>query len=330
MRQTCLILFFVINNFGTKAQPNSLFDRFYASFIDNYKELISVSNLNYYQVLSYSGKLSFTFQNPAFVAAVADFQNTAKVSEIVAIDSLFQQIFRKFRSKDIWIFYPNEVRNGTNLLNLYNSHICDCMSSKLSKNDPAEKFLDIQKACISDIAIDTNFHKQLRAVGGNFTLNDLARYQGPLLAKIYSECPIVTHQMDLGIRYSIVEESYRSDINIKKRNDIDTLVQNYKLGKLDVVKQMFPSFRKYKKELDTLVNSINLADTKPRTYYSDYLLTTTIQIADKSGNEILGKFEMLNENFNAKIVSLKLEKKRFDEFDQILEIREAPLIPEPD
>lgn len=303
-----------------KAQDDRSIDRLYDMFIENYIQVGNIYNWNYYQILTQAGKLTFTFENTAFQDAVTFTKNKSKISEAAAIDTLFNRTLTRLRLKDIWLPYKEQYRSGEQLLDLYNSYLCKCISSNITKDEPGEKFLEIQKNCIATTVQDSIFIRKLREIGGKFTINDLAKYQVPLVAKLYAECPIVTYRLNLGLHYSIVEETYRSDIYNKRQADINSFIENFKSQKLELVKNIFPGYIKFKKEINSLVTLLN--ESKTKIYYSDFTQITTIEITDKSGNITLGKFKMADKTYVSRILSLELKTFNDEATDQIIELKE--------
>ena len=86
---TVLLLFLKLQGFSQS--DSTAYQKFFADFLNDYRELSQLPIYNYNDVLSNTGKLAFTLSNPLFKEAISDMANRSKIEEMDAITLLFDK-----------------------------------------------------------------------------------------------------------------------------------------------------------------------------------------------------------------------------------------------
>ena len=249
-----LFIFLVFLNFNPLcfAQKENNIDKDFTSiFLNNYQELSKPPFANYFVVLNNTVKSSFSVENPFFKTALTDIENTFKINEEEALDSLFKKSFRYLRKNSIWISSPGILENEKDFFQVYNNQICPCLTSNVKENDRLDKMIEAQKSCFAKILFDSSFIKEIKAKGGNKTLNDISKLQSYFAMFFYENCDILNYKFNETLN-NIAYEQYLNEVSKNKIEDVENLIKNYNANRFDSVEIFFPNYTKFKKQFEKI------------------------------------------------------------------------------
>jgi hypothetical protein len=323
------IAFLLLMNFHfiSSAQSElSSYHNFMNILVDNYKKFSKPPLDNYYVILSNTAKTSFSIRNPYFIKALASISKENKISEQVALDTLFVRSFKDLRSKSIWVSSPTVFENEKEFFKIYNTKICPCLTKNVSKDDDLQKMVKVQQACIAGVILDTSFTNEIKLKAGSKTINDLYKLQSYFAMYFYENCDILNYKFNESFKNSIVYERYEAEVSSEKIRDVEKVIRFFKTNKIDSLKILFPNFLKFKNELTKIVQYANNKGTTFRPFYtgtfngSEKNIMYTLITKDK----VMGDFVFFNTSstFYTNITALKYKsRKQFkNRKEEIIEI----------
>lgn len=282
VRSFFVAFLFLIVTVSVSAQANPARDKFYNYFLDVYTQLSQGPLVNYFTNLNNTFEISFATENKLFVPALTEIANRYKISEEVAADSLFKYSINKLVAEKLWVTYGDVYKDYNRAFKAYSDAFCPCITEKYKPTDYLDKMMPILQQCVASIITDTAAITNIRLNAGDKTLNEIFRKQQYFSLYLYQNCDIVRQAFDQTLRQQAYG-SYASTRSIEKGDRVTKALEYFKNKKLDSLAIIFPSFKKYTKELNE-----GLALSKEKNVkYSAYSLT--------EGNEMNAVLNFFNE-----------------------------------
>jgi hypothetical protein len=308
----------------------SHYKTFYNGFLSRYMEQTKPPLQNYYEALSNAAKSSFTPYNPYFEKALSETIKNDKLSEMDALDTLFNRVFREIKLKGLWINATEIYNDKKELFEVYNRYQCPCYTSKVKNTDRMEKLLKAVQDCTGDMVKDTAFINGIRQKGGNNTLNDLFALQQYASLYMYANCEIINSKLNESIKNYPVYEMYFAWVSAVKVEEGKNVMRYFRNKQYDSLAVIFPGYRKYINEF----NKIELILKKPVEFkYSNYQGVTYNNIpkiilvyAKNKKGELLGEvnFTTTANAVHSTILSINFTKykpMKLNDEDRIIEIK---------
>jgi len=314
---------------GYSQSSKSSYDKFLSDVAEGYQELSKPPIKNYWEVLTNTAKYLFTPDNPLFLDAIRDRAEQYNGNEEQALDSLFTQVFRFLKANALWNANREVLKDHQNMFQIYNSQLCPCITSGVTRKSELNEVLKVQKTCIADIITDTAFLYRLKSVAGENTLNDMFKLQQFLAMYMYGNCDIINYKLNEVLYGSFVHEQYRNAISMLRRREGEKVLRLFAEKKYDSLALIFPSFKKYTKQLTEANNKIKEPGMSMRSYYfqgrgKPAISRTYISITDSVPVGIDVTFFNSENKLRSVITSMEIKRlEKSDGLDEIIEIKEV-------
>ena len=258
----------LVNQLVYSQNDSTNYQKFYADFVRIYKDISKPPLKNYYEVLSKSCNYSFNPFNPRFARALKDVTDTYKVSETVAIDTLFKRVFTEIKQQDLWINFPDIYKDNRDFFDMYNNGLCPCYTSKVTNADPMEKLLKVAGECNVALSKDTAFVKRFFNSNGKHTMKDFLALQRYFDLYLYINCPIVNYHQNETIENVAVYDDYFNTLSLLKRWDGENVIRYFRKNMFDSLAVIFPGYKKYLGELKKAMKNTDGNDVKLHVSYN--------------------------------------------------------------
>jgi hypothetical protein len=260
-------LLFLACQSGFSQTDSTAYQKFFAEFLAIYKDFSKPPFKNYYQVISNTAKFSFTTSDPLFVNALAETAEKNKVAEKDALEILFDRVYTDLKNNYLWVMSQDIYRGKKDMFEVYFNSLCPCFTSKVSKTDMMEKFLEVQKRCNYELTTDTIFLNKLKTVAGGTTLKELYDVANYLAMYMYGNCDILYYRFNETIKSTPVLEQYLSGINFLKSREGEAVIRYFKAKQPDSLSLIFPGYKKYSSEFEKITTNTDAKTVTTRGYF---------------------------------------------------------------
>jgi len=265
----------LLNLQGFSQSDSTAYQKFFNDFLNDYKELTQPPIFNYYDILSNTGKLTFTLSNPLFKKAISEVAEQSKVDEMAAIDLLFNKTFTDLKNNFVWVSMMDIYREWDSVFDIYNNFLCSCLTSKVLDTDRITKMVTASQDCIVGLLRDSTFLNALKTKMPGKNLVELSKVQKYFVAYHYQNCERARHQWNTTILNTILEQYY-SDISNLKRKEAERAIIYFKDKKFDSLSLIFPKYKKFIVEFKKITANLKGKDV---TFNSNF---TRNEVSNKS------------------------------------------------
>lgn len=252
---------------GFSQTDSTAYQKFFAGFLDIYKHFSKPPLKNYYEVINNAAKFSFTTFDPLFVNALAETAKKNKVAEKDALEMLFDRVYTDLKKDYLWVMALDIYESKKELFEVYFNSLCPCFTSKVSKTDGMEKFVEVQKQCTYEMITDTIFINKLKTVAGGTTMNQLYEVANYLTLYLYGNCEILFYKFNETIKGSPVFEQYLSGIKFLKSWEGEAAIRYFKTSQADSLSLIFPDYKKYRSEFEKIITNTGGKTVTTRSYF---------------------------------------------------------------
>jgi hypothetical protein len=238
-----LLLMLSLSCFAQKDSTAS--QKFYADFINLYKEISKPPLGNFFEILSTTAKFTFNPYNPYFINALRETSKTLKVEETVALDTLFRRTFASLTHHDLWISSKEIYATQKPLLNVYSGSVCPCLTAEIKRTDMMEQLVAAMKKCIAKLSTDSSFAGRVKNLAGNKTTNDLFALQPYMALNLYEECPVLNARFNQTIMNYPVGEQYFTGLSFTNNREAENAVRYFTSKRYDSLQIIFPGYKKF-------------------------------------------------------------------------------------
>ena len=240
-------------------------DKFYNYFVEVYIELSKPPLVNYFDNLSNTIEVSFARENNTFIPALAEIAKGGKISEEAASDSLYRYVIKKLLAEKLWANYGDTYKEYGAGFQSYNDALCPCLAENFKENEYVQKLAGAMQNCVGKIATDSAVVAGIREKIGGKSWNELSRKQQYLTLYIYEHCDVMQKAMNQSLRQQAYS-SYDAARSMEKSNRAKDLLSYFRDKKMDSLARIFPSYKKFTKELAEALALSQTKGTRNTTY----------------------------------------------------------------
>jgi hypothetical protein len=255
MKKGLLLIFFIQMSLFVFSQSDSTaYQRFFAYYLKQYKEESKQPLGNFFVVLTNAAQNTFFVENPLFVNALTELSNRLNISEDVAFDSLFQKTLRDAKENYLWVNSLEIYNKEKPFFELYNHHLCNCLTQQISKKDRMDKLMAALQTCTGRLIVDTGYTNAMKRIAGDKTLNDLNKLQNYLTMYVYQNCEIINYKFNEAAFGYPVYGQYNSGLELLKETQAENAIKYFKAKQLDSLSNIFPNHKKFMKTFNTILS----------------------------------------------------------------------------
>lgn len=217
------------------------------------------SEENFFARMSTVGDPFFSIDNADFVNQVLHVSKDKKISFNAAARSTIDSVLYIFSYTDLTNEYAAPFTKMKDLLVLYNTAICNCVTPKLkAAGDRGAASAQFMYKCMEELARDTAYVSYMRNKGSQYSRQELQAMQNPATAYLYLQCPSMYQWYTGNIgsnAYSIIQLSHA------RMFDADQQAASfYSQNNIAQLKLLFPSYQEYQQPINALLPVTKIKD----------------------------------------------------------------------
>lgn len=248
------ILFIFILQFSASAQL-STFDTVYNQFIELYQHRLS-KNKNYFEAIDYAAKLVLRLNNKSYAYLVKNelekqhLQSANAVSEFI-----YDSIMNVFLKKGLWIDNQTAKEKYKDFFQPAFEKVCNCITPYFSTDYKKRGEKTPLDSCMMLLNNDASYVQNARSLASKYSqreIVDIGRYFSRF---IFENCSAFKNDLISTVKYSSAS-LYEIDLNERKRQILDTIIQNYANQNFENLAYYYPAYKQFETDLSTTTKSI--------------------------------------------------------------------------